>query len=417
MITFLTRSSYLLITKYPTMAATSVLLLLHLIPTLLLLSPTSSFILPASSHPTIPPLSAMTSSTNNLSIGPSSLRTLLQTASKSLLQNEQGLDLQGIVWMEHLNLVVGSMDVAKEFYVDFLGCTVDEGNEKHFNLGQQQFHLAANNDPPQRIIGSICLTVPSLNKIRSRAEAASAALSGTLFSIQEYDDNPNVMTVTCPYGNIFHLYDISIDDEMLNGDINSNAQLSPHKMVNLHKEGGTYGSDRMAVRGQPGIRAVEIACRRGTAAKIARFFETYLNCNVVQLHAAASEDNDNDPNQSNTAIVSVGPGVQIVFIENDGNDNILATQYEEMKGVHICIYISNFASTYRTLQESNLIWTNPRFTHLDTCDTWGEAYASRTFRFKDIVDENGGEVMLELEFETRPMMHGQYLKVPRYISN
>jgi catechol-2,3-dioxygenase len=84
----------------------------------------------------------MTSSTNdNLSIGPSSLRTLLQTASQSLLQNEKhGLDLNGIVWMEHLNLVVGSMDAAREFYVEFLGCTVDE-NEKHFNLGQQQVGL------------------------------------------------------------------------------------------------------------------------------------------------------------------------------------------------------------------------------------------------------------------------------------
>jgi catechol 2,3-dioxygenase-like lactoylglutathione lyase family enzyme len=44
--------------------------------------------------------------------------------------------------MEHLNLVVGSMDVAKEFYVDFLGCTVDEGNGKHFNLGQQQVGMS-----------------------------------------------------------------------------------------------------------------------------------------------------------------------------------------------------------------------------------------------------------------------------------
>jgi hypothetical protein len=109
------------------------------------LTPISCFVRPqASSHHTIPPLSAMTSlSTNdNLSIGPSSLRTLLQTASQSLLQNEKhGLDLNGIVWMEHLNLVVGSMDAARAFYVEFLGCTVDE-NEKHFNLGQQQVGLS-----------------------------------------------------------------------------------------------------------------------------------------------------------------------------------------------------------------------------------------------------------------------------------
>ena len=40
--------------------------------------------------------------------------------------------------MEHLNLVVGDMNVAKMFYVTFLGLTIDDGNGKHFNLGQQQ---------------------------------------------------------------------------------------------------------------------------------------------------------------------------------------------------------------------------------------------------------------------------------------
>lgn len=33
------------------------------------------------------------------------------------------------------------MDVAKMFYVEFLGLTVDEGNGKHFNLGQQQVRI------------------------------------------------------------------------------------------------------------------------------------------------------------------------------------------------------------------------------------------------------------------------------------
>ena len=39
--------------------------------------------------------------------------------------------------LEHVNLVVGDMAVAKKFYVDFLGLTPDN-NPKHFNLGQQQ---------------------------------------------------------------------------------------------------------------------------------------------------------------------------------------------------------------------------------------------------------------------------------------
>ena len=82
-------------------------------------------------------MSASSTTTTTLSIEPTPLQSLLQTTSKQLHPSDSGLDL-GIVWMEHLNLVVGDMNVAKLFYVTFLGLTIDEGNGKHFNLGQQQ---------------------------------------------------------------------------------------------------------------------------------------------------------------------------------------------------------------------------------------------------------------------------------------
>ena len=40
--------------------------------------------------------------------------------------------------------------------------------------------------------------------------------------------------------------------------------------------------------------------------------------------------------------------------------------------------------------------------------------ASRTLRFKDVVDLATGTKLLELEHETRPARHGQFLKVPHY---
>ena len=230
---------------------------------------------------------------------------------------------------------------------------------------------------------------------------AQDSLAGTRFSIREYD-NPNILTVTCPWGNTFHLYDISIDDERKD----NTESVSPHKMVNLHRDGAAYGSDRMAVRGQPGIRAVEIACRKGTVEKIQRFYETCLGCSTAKQQVESTGDI--------AVAVSVGPGVQLLFIENDQVTN---NDLQRMNGVHICIYLSNFQSTYQTLKNQNLIWTNPRFTHLDSCDTWEEAFASRTFRFKDVVDVETGEKVLELEHETRPMMHGQFMKVPKYIPN
>lgn len=271
-----------------------------------------------------------------------------------------------------------------------------------------QFHLAANDDPPQRVTGSIGLTVPSLQRIRDRAENAQSELEGTLFSIVK-DDEGDVMTITCPWGNTIHLYDISIDDKYQ--PIDDTASQSPQKMVKLHGEGGTYGSHRMSVRGSPGIRFVEIACRVGTADSIAEFYKQVLGCHATRSKAAS---NDGSDSHVEVATVCVGPGVHMTFVENEQlSDDIV----KQMEGVHACIYIPNFRQNYDALKEKDLIWTNPRFTHLDSCDTWEEAHASRTFRFKDILDMTTGDKLLELEHETRPMMHGQYLKVPKYIPN
>lgn len=67
-------------------------------------------------------------------LGPTALRTLVQNVS---IESQLRLDLNGIVWLEHLNLVVGDMDLALKFYVNFLGLSRDS-NPKHVNLGQQQ---------------------------------------------------------------------------------------------------------------------------------------------------------------------------------------------------------------------------------------------------------------------------------------
>ena len=337
-----------------------------------------------------------TTTKSTTTLGPIALRKIVQNSPADI--QKQSLDLGGIVWLEHLNLVVGDMDTAKKFYIDFLGFTAErEHNFKsnHYNVGQQQFHLAAATDidTPQRITGSIGLTVPSLQRIRERVDVAQEELKDSLFSIKE-DKDDKIMTVACPYGNVIHLYDISIDDEH-----QATTDDSTPKMVRLHSEGGDYGA-RMAVRTKPGIRYVEIACREGTCNSIAEFYDKVLECQVTKT--------------DETAAICVGPGVHLVYTEHEdlSDDSI-----KQMKGVHACIYIKDFEKTYNVLKKRDIIWTNPRFTHLDSCDTWEEAKASRTFRFKDIPDMNTGEKILELEHETRPMMHGQYMKVPPYVPN
>ena len=174
---------------------------------------------------------------------------------------------------------------------------------------------------------------------------------------------------------------------------------SPQKMTQLHGPGGTYAARRMTVRGQPGIRFVAIACPVGSVPALARFYKEMLGCCVSRPAAGQ-------------AVVCVGPGVHLVWVENE---SLTDHHLQAMQGVHLCIYTApGFQDLYHRLSQAGLIWTNPRFTHLDSCDTWEKAAASRTLRFKDLVDLETGEKLLELEHETRPIRHGQFMKVPFY---
>jgi aromatic aminotransferase len=324
------------------------------------------------------------------------------------------LDLQGLVWLEHINLVVGNKEQAEYFYVQVLGCTRDDTPSFHVNLGQQQFHLAEKNeDPAQVITGSIGLAVPSLQALRERLNVAMESSSSssqrlkddTQFAVLE--DSKSIVTVQGPWGNRFHCY--QVDDYGGNDEPAPLLPLenTPQKMTNLHSTGGSYGP-RMAVREQPGIRFVEFVVPQGTASKVASFYKDTLGCTVQEFVKEKS------------VTVSVGPGVHLVFVEqqqakvnNDDQHLLLQSAMDAMKGVHICVYTHNFETLYHRLYEKNLIWTNPRFTHLDSCDTYEAAAASRTLRFRYVVDEDNNRV-LELEHETRPLRHGQYLKVPKY---
>jgi hypothetical protein len=226
--------------------------------------------------------------------------------------------------------------------------------------------------------------------------AARRVLAETQFSILVDDVDAGYMTLICPWGNRMHVY--SITNDGLESSLDS-----PHKMVNLHAEDGAYGPHRMAVRGSPGIRYVEVACSKGSTSAIAQFYREILGCTVLET--------SRDETIQSSAVVCVGPGVHLAFCEND---NMSEDDVNAMEGVHICVYANDFEGVFRRLYSRNLIWTNPRFTHLDSCDTWEEAFASRTLRFKNVIDLSTEKKILELEHETRPLSHGQYMKVPKY---
>lgn len=333
------------------------------------------------------------------SMGAKQLRSVVTEAVGKEIANGS-LDLSGIHWMEHINLVVGDTTLAEYFYLTFLGFTRDASKLFHVNLGQQQFHLAETGDPPQRIAGSIGLTIPNLATLAERIPDAKETLRGTQFEILKHEDD--YMEVRGPWGNLFCIYDVLGDSKL----VPSPPPATPRKMENCHAMGGGFGSHRMAVRGQPGLRFIEISCSAGKSKAIGRFYKEVMKCqDVLEFECDGSIG----------VTVSAGPGVTLVFCEQQQKqDEEDSSAWEDaMKGVHICIYIDDFEGTYNRLSERQLIWTNPRFTSLDTCDTWEEAKASRTLRFKDITDDEN--VFIELEHETRPLRHGQYMKAQQYV--
>ena len=363
------------------------------------------------------------------------------------------LDVPGIAWMEHLNLIVGTCSadakVAESFYIDTMGLTPDKSKSFHVNLGRQQFHLATpkrDDEIPHRIHGSIGLVVPDLDALWERLVAARTRtrdnndsdndndrglLEGTLFDFYkeeergaETETTTAIVHVRCPWGNVFRCYSAS-DRGNCNYEGSSSSsssattpiQESPQKMTNLHAPRiGVHGSDKMGVLsvGAPGIRFVEFVLPKGVKAKdVCEFYKDTIKCSATIGNTKTSSGSDLD-----CCLVSVGPGIHLVYAESpDSIDTTMedeAELFHRMKGVHVCIYAHDFYRLYHRLEDRSLVWTNPRFTRLDRCDTWEDAKRSRTLRFRHLVDSQN-KVLMELEHETRPLRHGQFMKVPYYV--
>lgn len=344
------------------------------------------------------------------------------------------LDVPGVAWMEHLNLIVGHRSedrkVAEAFYIDVMGMTPDKSTSFHVNLGRQQFHLATpkqEDEIPHRIHGSVGIVVPDLEVLWGRLTATrdddEGLFGDTLFDFYREDGaTTTTIHVRCPWGNVFRCY--SSSDRGI-GVLQSEVEKSPQKMSNLHASHiGVHGADKMGVLsvGQPGIRYVEFILPVGAKAeKVCEFYKQTLH---TQASVATAPDSG-----ANCCLVSVGPGVHLVYVEapsslssssTTSNGDIERELFRKMVGIHVCIYVHNFHGLYKRLKNKSLIWTNPRFTRLDRCDTWEDSRKSRTLRFKHVIDETNSDsnepiVLMTLEHETRALRHGQFMKAPYYV--
>ena len=311
---------------------------------------------------------------------------------RSAALHDSSLDTGGVLWLEHVNLVVGNRAQAEHFYIAFLGCTADPSPSFHCNLGRQQFHLSEGD--AQLLTGSFGVAVPSLDTVRARAAEAAAALQGTHFAFR---DHGHALEATCPWGNTFFLYPMAVPAEAQAGTAEDAPKLA-RRQAGFEHSLGVLGD-------QPGIRFLEVRVPPGTARRVGRFYEEMLGAHVV-FDA-----------EGHGAVVALGPNVHAVFTDIPG---LSEAALARMQGIHLCIYIVGFRQAYERLQARSLIWTNPRFVHLDTCDTWEQARASRQFRFRALCDPDqpqggsGAAPLLELEHETRACAHFQFMKLVEY---
>ena len=125
-----------------------------------------------------------------------------------------------------------------------------------------------------------------------------------------------------------------------------------------------------------GIPYVEFLVGPGKASGIARFYRTVLG-------APATLQSDRD---GAVAKVSIGRNQALIF---RGTSEPLRA-YD---GHHIAIYVANFSGPYGFLKARGLI---------------SEDVRNHQFRFKEIVDPEGGDGLFQIEHEVRSLHHPMY---------
>ena len=254
-------------------------------------------------------------------------------------------DMGNVVSLDHLNLTITDQQLATLFYVVGLGFTRDPyltvGLENMWlNLGRQQFHLPTRPEA-QTIRGRIGLVVPDLDELEERLSKVEPGLAGTAFA---YGRRAEEIDVTGPWGNRFRC---SAPSE-------------------------AFGGVAM------GLPYVEFDVAPGTAAGIARFYETVLGA-ATSVDAVGATG-------GNAASVHVGREQALVFRETEA-------PLPAYDGHHLAVYLADFSSPHAALGARGLVT---------------EESNEHQYRFTDIVDPDSGDVLYQLEHEVRSMYHPMF---------
>jgi len=281
-----------------------------------------------------------------------------------------GLDVGGIVCFEHLNLEVPDILIAKTFYMEGMGFSLDPFSTAParliwYNVGYQQFHVGWRPDKqPQVIDGHIGIIVPDLDLLLKRLKKVSHLLKDTKFKFEivKQDEKASYLPipikglsyveVTCPWGNVFHVYE---------------------------------NNEEIDFRGGLGMAYVQFNCPINSVDDISEFYKHNLGALTV---VEKSE-------HGNLVRVLAGLKQQIIYVEKEN------VPTEKDWGYHFAIYISDFSGTYKKVREQKLENNLPP-------DTFEIALKDRQFRFDKI--QWNGKLIAILEHEVKSMHHFNYMR-------
>ena len=208
-------------------------------------------------------------------------------------------DVGNILLLEHLNLTVPDQELAALFYVSGLGFTrdpyVDFGTRNMWiNAGETQFHLPK--AAPQRFRGHIGVVVPDLDQLHERLGRIERPLRDTAFAWRPASGHTSV---TCPWGNAFHVYDA-----------------------------GPCGSMEL------GLAYLDMQVPVDSAAGIARFYQGVMGCAATLTGGRAG--------------IGLGRNQALFFTET-------TAAIPAYDGHHIAVYLADFSGPHGRLAARSLI--------------------------------------------------------------
>lgn len=364
----------------------------------------------------------------------STTTTAVTTTSSHYSRNDEGKEVQEpidrstLTLLEHINLNVPTPKHAVGWYVQVLGCGLDPRRAANLlpgatkrtvwaNCGASQFHLPYG--PVAQVIpGKIGLRYESLQGLKERLAALSKNVDAPEPKGEEGNEDdigsvvlqrvergvdpqgrPTLTLVDC-YGNTFLCREGGnpVANPLLQQPIVRRPSETDAKDDEWGWIADQYGR---TVTDCCGLEFVEFACPMGTAERIALFYDSVLDATSSVL---------DHPDGAKIAMVAVGN-----VNANGKSDQALlfreSTQpIPPYDGHHIALYVgesaADFEQAYRNCELVNVVWVNPRFE--DKATNLQEAKRWKQFRFKNIVDMETGQTIMELEHEMRSIEHSAW---------